>query len=73
MWMLIHVYIQTISDVFSDLKVATNTHVIHMHTYVQVIPAIIWILRPYLLLIFYPAVTHPAMFLPINNTFYLSK
>ena len=41
MWMLIHVYIQTISDVFSDLKVATNTHVIHMHTYVQVIPAII--------------------------------
>ena len=42
MWMLIHVYIQTISDVFSDLKLATNTHVTHMHTYVQVIPAIIY-------------------------------
>ena len=36
MWMLIHVYIQAISDVFSDLKLATNTHVTHMHTYVQV-------------------------------------
>ena len=42
MWMLIHVYIQAISDVFIDLKLATNTHVTHMHTYVQVIPAIIY-------------------------------
>ena len=41
MWMLTHVYIQAISDVFSDLKLATNTHVTRMHTYVQVIPAII--------------------------------
>ena len=74
MWLLIHVYIQAISDVFSDLKLATNTHVTHMHTYVQVIPAIIYdFLRSFLLLIFYPAVTHPAMFLPINNTLYLSK
>ena len=42
MWMLIHVYIQAFSDVFSDLKLATNTHVTHMPTYVQVIPAIIY-------------------------------
>ena len=40
--MLNHVYIQAISDVFSDLKLATNTRVTHMHTYVQVIPAIIY-------------------------------
>jgi len=33
---------KAISDVFSDLKLATNTHVTHMHTYVQVIPAIIY-------------------------------
>ena len=42
MCMLNHVYIQAISDVFSDLKPATNTRVTHMHTYVQVIPAIIY-------------------------------
>ena len=73
MWMLIHVYIQAISDVFSDLKLATNTHVTHMPTYVQVIPAIICDFYDlFCSLFFYPAITHPAMFLPINNTFYLN-
>ena len=74
MCMLNHVYIQAISDVFSDLKLATNTRVTHMHTYVQVIPAIIYDFYDlFWSLFFYTAVTHPAMFLPINNTFYLSK
>ena len=69
MWMLIHVYIQAISDVFSDLKLATNTHVTHMHTYVQVIPAIIsdfydvfcslFFTQPSpIQLCFYPSTTH---------------
>ena len=69
MWMLIHVYIQTISDVFSDLKLATNSHVTHMPTYVQVIPAIIcdfydlfcslFFTQPSpIQLCFYPSTTH---------------
>ena len=62
MWLLIHVYIQAISDVFSDLKLATNTHVTHMHTYVQVIPAIIYdfydFFAPYFLPSHHPSTTH---------------
>ena len=68
MWLLIHVYIQAISDVFSDLKLATNTHVTHMHTYVQVIPAIIYDFYDFLLLIFYPAITHQQHILPVQIT-----
>ena len=75
MWMLIHVYIQAISDVFSDLKLATNTHVTHMHTYVQVIPAIIYdfynFLAPYFLPSRHPSSyvsTHQQHILPLQIT-----
>ena len=74
MWMLNHVYIQAFSDVFSDLKLATNTHVTHMHTYVQVIPAIIYDFYDLFCSLFF---TQPSpnqlCFYRINNTFYLSK
>ena len=59
MCMLNHVYIQAISDVFSDLKLATNTHVTHMHTYVQVIPAIIYDFYDFVAPYFLPS-RHPS-------------
>ena len=73
--MLNHVYIQAISDVFSDLKLATNTRVTHMHTYVQVIPAIIYdfydLFAPYFLHSRHPSSyvsTHQQHILPVQIT-----
>ena len=73
MCMLNHVYIQAISDLFSDLKLATYTHVTHMHTYVQVIPAIIYDFYELFCSLFFTHLSLIQLFLPINNTFYLSK
>ena len=73
--MLNHVYIQAISDVFSDLKLATNTHVTHMHTYVQLIPVIIYdfydLFPPYFLRTRHPSSyvsTHQQHILPVQIT-----
>ena len=75
MWMLIHVYIQAISDVFIDLKLPTNTHVTHMHTYVLVIPAIIYVFMTFFAPYFLPSrhpysyvSTHQQHILPVQIT-----
>ena len=73
--MLNHAYIQAISDVFSDLKLATITHVTNMHTYVQVIHAIIYdfydFVAPYFLPSRHPSSyvsTHQQHILPVQIT-----